>query len=148
MIKIANLAIYVILATLGYLSYQSAQTLPEGLFGDIGAAALPSALGIALIVLAALGIIQEVQLKPNTKQLFEIHLRQWALKVLLITAFIGAWQLIGYFFAFLPLFLFTSFCCFGTKASGASLLKNALLAGGLTLGAYSLFVLTLDIQFG
>jgi hypothetical protein len=148
MIKIANVVIYVIFATLGYLSYQSAQTLPEGLFGDIGAGALPSALGIALSVLAALGILQDVHLKPDTNQSSEINLRQWVVKVLLITAFIGGWQLIGYFFAFLPLFLFASFCCFGAKTSTVSLLQNALLAGGLTLGAYLLFVFTLDIQFG
>jgi hypothetical protein len=148
MIKIANIIIYVIFATLGYLSYQSAQTLPEGLFGDIGAGALPSALGIGLIALAAVGIIQDVQRKPETTRSLEIQPRQWALKMLLIIGFIGGWQLLGYFFVFLPLFLFTSFCFLSTKTLKSVVLQNALVASGLTVGAYLLFVFTLNIQFG
>ncbi len=148
MIKIANIIIYVIFATLGYLSYLSAQTLPEGLFGDIGAGALPSALGIGLIALASVGIIQDIQRKTDATQSFDIDLKQWVLKMLLIIGFIGGWQLLGYFFVFLPLFLFTSFCCFSDRGIKSGLLQNALVASGLSVGAYLLFVFTLDIQFG
>jgi hypothetical protein len=68
--------------------------------------------------------------------------------MLLIIGFIGGWQLLGYFFVFLPLFLFTSFCCFSDRGIKSGLLQNALVASGLSVGAYLLFVFTLDIQFG
>lgn len=148
MMKAANLVVYALLAIIGYLTFTSSQSLPEGLFGDIGAGAFPSILGLSLILLALVGGFSELKPTYTNTSADLSHLKQWFVMLFLLCAFITSWQLLGYFFIWLPLFLLISFCWFRAALSARNLIIDVMLSTGLTAGAYGLFVITLGIQFG
>jgi hypothetical protein len=139
--------LFVAFGVLGSAIVVTAQEMPEGFFGDIGAGAFPAFLGFGLLTSSVIGLTRNTINSSSSFQFKRAQLCAWITMVLLISSFIATWQLTGRFLLSLTGFLLLAFTIYRTDRSPNNLVLNLLVSLCLTAGAYWLFTLTLGVQF-